>query len=182
MKKIFRQISHFFARKTLKRNLLNRRIHRETMMFQDTKEIGLLFVAHSDEDIETANKYIDKLKSEGKKVEFIGYIAIKDYQKKHKGEEKNPNYIFDNDFDFFHRPRFGSIEKFYKKEFDLLISLNYSNQFSLNYISSLSRAKLRVGKFNQSSVAAYDFMIDDKANSMESLIEQLTHYLQKIKK
>lgn len=182
MKKLYRQISHFFARRTLKRNLLNRRVHRETIMFSDAKTIGVLFVAHQETDIDTAKKYIQSLKDQGKQVEYIGLINIKDYKKNNKDQSINPNYIFANDFDFFHRPKLSAIKNFYKQNFDLLISLNYSNQFSLNYIASLSRAKLRIGKFNSNAVAAYDFMIDDKSLDMQSFIEQLNHYLQQIKK
>lgn len=182
MKKIFRSIGHFFAGRKLKRALLNRRIHRETVPFSDAKTIGVLFTAHTDEDIETALNYIDNLKSVGKEIEFIGYIAIKDYKKRNKGKEIDKRYIFDNNFDFFHRPKLGLIEKFYKNNFDLLISLNYTNQFSINYIASLSRARMRIGKFNMNTVNAYDFMLDDKGETMTSFINTLNHYLQILKK
>lgn len=182
MKKLIRRISHFFAGRKIKKDLLNRRVQRETVTFDEAKNIGVLFSAHTDADIETALKYIAELKSKLKTVEYIGYIAIKDYKKIHKNEEKDPHYIFDSDFDFFHRPKKSLIEKFYKTNFDLLISLNYTNQFSINYIASLSAAKLRVGKFSVSTVNAYDFMIDDKGDSMQSYIESLNHYLNILKK
>ncbi len=182
MKKVIRRIGHFFAGRNLKRELLNRRIQRETVTFAEAKTIGVLFTAHSDEDIETAFKYISDLEQQGKSVEYIGYIGIKDYLKRTKGQERNPHYIFDRDFDFFHRPKRGLIQKFYKSNFDLLISLNYTNQFSLNYISSLSSARMRIGKFYMGTVNAYDFMIDDKGESMTSYINQLNHYLQLLKK
>jgi hypothetical protein len=52
----------------------------------------------------------------------------------------------------------------------------------LNYISSLSSAKLRIGKFNNNAIAAFDFMIDDKGDQMHTFIDQLNHYLQQLKK
>ena len=182
MKKLYRQISHFFARRTLKRNLLNRLVPRQTVMFSDAHTIGVLFVAHAQSDIDTAHQYIQDLEKKGKQVSYIGLIDIKDYKKTHKDTSINPNYIFSNDFDFFHRPKMAAIKSFYKQNFDMLISLNYSNQFSLNYISSLSRAKLRIGKFNTNAVAAFDFMIDDKGDQMQTFIDQLNHYLQQLKK
>lgn len=182
MKKIFRSIGHFFAGRKLKRDLLIRRIHRETVPFNEAKTIGVLFTAHTDEDIETALAYINSLINNGKEVDYIGFIGIKDYKKRFKNQEKDPHYIFESDFDFFHRPKRGLIDRFYKNNFDLLISLNYTNQFSLNYISSLSSARMRIGKFNMNTVNAYDFMIDDKGDTMISYIEQLNHYLQILKK
>lgn len=182
MKKLFRRIGQFFAGRKLKRDLLNRRIQRETVPFNEAKTIGVLFTAHTDEDIATALNYIKSLTRIGKEVEFIGFIGIKDYKKRFKNQEKDPHYIFESDFDFFHRPKRGLIERFYKSNFDLLISLNYTNQFSLNYISSLSSARMRIGKFNMNTVNAYDFMIDDKGDNMISYIEQLNHYLQLLKK
>ena len=182
MKKLFRSIGHFFAGRKLKRALLNRRIHRETVTFSEAKNIGVLFTAHSYEDITTALNYIKDLEKIGKTVEYIGFIDIKDYKKKHKNEPANPHYIFESDFDFFHRPKRGLIQKFYKTPFDILISLNYTNQFSINYISSLSSARMRIGKFNINTVNAYDFMIDENGNTMQTYIEQLNHYIQIIKK
>ncbi len=182
MKKLFRRIGHFFAGRKLKRDLLNRRIHRETVPFNEAKTVGVLFTALTDEDIATALDYIDGLTKAGKTVEYIGFIGIKDYKKRFKNQEKDPHYIFESDFDFFHRPKRGLIERFYKSNFDLLISLNYTNEFSINYIASLSSARMRIGKFNISTVNAYDFMIDDKGVSMKSYIDQLNHYLQILKK
>jgi hypothetical protein len=182
MKKLIRRFGYFFAGRKLKRELLNRRVQRETVPFEEAKTIGVLFTAHTEEDISTALNYIHGLVDQGKVVEYIAYIAIKDYKKKRKGETIDERYIFENDFDFFHRPKLKAIEKFYKNNFDLLISLNYTNQFSINYISSLSRARMRVGKFNMNTTNAYDFMIDDKGESMQSYIEQLNHYLNILKK
>jgi hypothetical protein len=182
MKKLIKRLGYFFAGRKLNKELLNRRIHRETVVFSEAKNIGILFSAYTDDDIDTALQYINELKKIGKEVEYIGYIAIKDYKKKRKSQVIEANYIFESDFDFFHRPKRNLIEKFYKTDFDVLISLNYTNAFSINYISSLSRAKMRVGKFNVNNVNAYDFMIDDKGESMTSFIEQLNHYLQILKK
>ena len=182
MKKIIRRFGHFFAGRKLKKELLNRRVQRETVPFEQAKTVGVLFTAHSEEDIQTALNYVKSLTDVGKSVEYIGYIAIKDYKKKYNGQTIDARYIFESDFDFFHRPKLNAIEKFYKNNFDLLISLNYTNQFSINYISSLSRARMRIGKFNINTVNAYDFMIDDKGESMISYIEQLNHYLKILKK
>jgi hypothetical protein len=182
MKKLIKRLGYFFAGRKLNKELLNRRIHRETVVFSEANNIGVLFTAHTEEDIEIALQYINELKKIGKEVEYIGYIAIKDYKKKRKAQVIEANYIFESDFDFFHRPKRNLIEKFYKTDYDVLISLNYTNAFSINYISSLSRAKMRVGKFNINNVNAYDFMIDDKGESITSFIEQLNHYLQILKK
>lgn len=105
MKKLFRRIGQFFAGRKLKRDLLNRRIQRETVPFNEAKTIGVLFTAHTDEDIATALNYIESLTRIGKEVEFIGFIGIKDYKKRFKNQEKDPHYIFESDFDFFHRPK-----------------------------------------------------------------------------
>lgn len=182
MKKIIKKIRQFFAGRHLKRDLVNRRIKRETVSYEEAKKVGLIFTAHSEKDIQSSLEYIELLKNDGKQVEFIGYIDIKDYHKTHKNESINPHFIFAKDFDFFHRPKKSLIEKFYKEPFDLLISLNYTNEFSMNYISSLSSARLRIGKFNSNAMNAFDFMIDDKGETLETYIEQLKHYIHKLKK
>lgn len=182
MKKIIKRLGHFFARRKLKRDLLNRRVLRATVPFDEAKKIGVLFVAHQEEDLRIAHDFINDLSKKGKEVEYIGLILIKDYRKKHKDLEKDPHYIFESDFDFFHRPKRTLIDHFYKSEFDLLLSLNYTHQFSIDYISSLSRATLRVGKYHFNNVNAYDFMIDDKGTDLGNYIKQLTNYINQLKK
>ncbi len=181
MKKYFKRIAFYFGRRHLKRNLLNRRVQRETVTFAEAKHIGLLFTAHSEEDIATAHAYISELKQKGKEVDYIGLILIKDYRKKNK-ENINPHYIFESDFDIFHRPGKSMIEQFYKKDFDLLLSLNYTHAFSINYIASLSKAKLRVGKYSPNITIAYDFMINEPRTDLKSYIDTLQHYLGELKK
>jgi hypothetical protein len=181
MKRQLKKITHLFARRKLKRDLLNRRVPRETVMWSEARRVGVLFCAHTDAELQTAHEFIGELKALGKDVEYLGYIAIKDYRKKHK-EIKDPHYIFDRDFDFFHRPKRGLIEKFYKQEFDLLLSLNHTNPFSLNYIASLSRARLRTGRYHPGNVNAYDFMIDDPSGDLVHYIDTMRHYLKELKK
>lgn len=180
MNKFFKNIGFFFGKRHLKRNLINRRLERKTMSFSEAKNIGVLFVAHTDHDLQTAHQYIDELKQQGKEVSYIGLIMIKDYKRKNK-EFSHSNYIFDSDFDLFHRPKRKFILKFYKQEFDILISLNYTHQFSLNYIASLSHAKLRIGKYHINNINAYDFMIDHSGIQLEDFIKPLNHYLNQIK-
>lgn len=182
MKKLFQKVKLFFAGRKLKRALLNRRYQRETVTLEEAKRIAILFSAYNEEDIKTAEAYIQSLRNEGKEIEYIAYIGIKNYLKLHKGQAINPNYIFDRDFDFFHRPKRKFIEKFFKERFDILISLNHSNNFSINYIASLSAARMRVGKYAENAVNAYDFMIDDGGQGMAEYIDQLKHYLQKLRK
>jgi hypothetical protein len=180
MKKYWKKIGFYFARKELRRELKNRKTKRETVSFDEAKKIGVLFVANTDADIQTAYDYIEQLKTQ-KQVEYLGLITIKDYKKKNK-EVKDSAFIFGSDFNFFHHPKKSFIENFYKTDFDLLLSLNYTNNFTLNYISSLSKARLRVGKYYPNNVNAYDLMIDNKEQDMKSYIDQLQHYIHIIKK
>lgn len=74
------------------------------------------------------------------------------------------------------------VKDFIEKEFDLLIDLSLHDNFTLKYISGLSKALCRVGKFSETNAEYYDLMIDLKPSmTTDDYIGHVQHYLTVIK-
>jgi len=96
--------------------------------------------------------------------------------------------LFSNDFIFItsqdislFRKENKYINDFINQPCDIFIDLCVSECFTIDYISGLTKAGLKVGSFNRKK-KYHDLMIDVKINtSLNYLCEQVEHYLKMIK-
>jgi hypothetical protein len=87
-----------------------------------------------------------------------------------------------NELNFFYIPVSDDIESFIRKNFDVLVDMNFDNKLPLRYITSLSHAGLKAGlpDGNQSD-SALDLMIDIRRPvSVEVYLDELLRYLEMI--
>ena len=67
------------------------------------------------------------------------------------------------ELNFFYHPVSSETNTFVNKNFDVLIDLNFKKLLPLQYISSLSNARLKVGLFEpETGNTAFDLMMDIK--------------------
>jgi hypothetical protein len=72
------------------------------------------------------------------------------------------------------------INQFKDKRFDILINLYSGNNIQIEFISALSKAKLRVGPFSENP-NSYDLMIDiPDSKGIDHLIKQIDFFLNRI--
>ena len=75
------------------------------------------------------------------------------------------------------RQRLLLARAFYK-EFDILIDLTLEDVFVLQYVTGLSRSKLKVGRYSKIHENYFDLMISLKGSTtMEEYIDHVLHYL-----
>ena len=104
---------------------------------------------------------------------FVDTKKVPDYYLLRKGF----NFFSRGDLNFFFLPKNHTILDFIEKPFDMLIDLSIDGNFPLYYISSLSKAKFKIGKLFQNR-NCFDVMLDTtKNNSVEYLIEHIKHYI-----
>ena len=86
------------------------------------------------------------------------------------------DFFFLKDLNWYYKPQNYVINNFLEKDYDILINLCTSNCVPVKYLAGSSRAKFKVGKF-EDNLSVYDMMIDVKQNSLETLIKEVKHYL-----
>src|SRR5689334_19187447 len=80
-------------------------------------------------------------------------------------------------------PNTTIVRNFINENFDILINLTSHKCFPLRYITAVSKAKFRVGRFDKKNVMCYDLMIQTSDDTgIRDFIEEVENYLRQIKK
>lgn len=144
--------------------------------FETSKIVGVVFKTDTQSDFELVKRFLHFLSDQDNKVVALCFVdnkKVPDYYLLRKGF----NFFSRNDLNFFFIPKTNFIADFIEKPIDMLIDLSIDDNFPLNYISSLSNAKFKIGKF-QKERNCFDVMIDNKKdNSVETLIKHIKHYI-----
>jgi hypothetical protein len=165
---------------------LNRRVRNlkrnvKAFSIQSASSIGVVYNATNREDEEIVKKFIHYLKEERKEVFSLGYINSKDASDLVK-PHLNYAYFDKRNLSKSFVPKGSDVEKFIQKPFSILIDLNIENCFPIEYVSTLSLAKFKVGTNGFYHDAICDLVIAlEKDKKLKYLVIQLKHYLKMIK-
>lgn len=145
------------------------------------RRVGILYTLEDIPDYDKISEFVAQLQLEHKEVKALGFVKSKNLIQRFL-----PKLSFDffsrKDINWFYRPMHQTVKDFMNKEFDLLIDLSRADSFPLKYISGLSRAICRVGRFSEANSSFYDLMIDAKpAMTFDEYLSQIRHYLTVIK-
>jgi hypothetical protein len=173
---LFKSIRRKIGNSILQKRLRNRRREKSISNFETSKLIGVVFKTDSQSDFEIVKRFLHFLSELDNKVVALCFIdsnKVPDYYLLRKGY----NFFSKRDLNLFFLPKTYFILDFIEKPFDILINLCTDNSFPLTYITGLSKAKLKIGKFWEDQ-NLFDVMIDiKKDNSVNYLIEHIKHYV-----
>jgi hypothetical protein len=158
-----------------------RRVKTAFNMFE-ARTFVILFEGSRIDDVDLVKKYVNYLKEMKKKVRVIGFFNT----------EFPPDFTYSKlDYEFFSikelnwhmKPSGTFVRSFLEEEFDVLIDLNFEDHFPLTYLSTLSNAHFKVGKFSTENQQIFDLLIDTaKGKTFKYLLQQVDIYLQMINK
>ncbi len=181
---VIKNIKLALANQSLKKELQNnKRINRVNKFnFNEIKTVGILFDSSNSEDYDLVKRYVTYLREHTKKVKVLGFFSTKNI----------PTLTYSKlEYDFFSlkelnwvgKPTTHIIDNFINEEFDLLIDLNIHDHFALKYISALSKAKFKVGKYKEKDEEIYDMMIDsDNTQKLKYFLRQVDTYITMLNK
>jgi len=167
------------SRLSVKMARISRKVH--LLNFYHVKSIGIVWDASRPEDFPILSRFHQKMAEQNKDVKIFGYFPGKELPDKYtairyftcsKKDEVN----------FLYCPVHPDTESFINTEFDILIDLNFRNHFPLVYITSLSRAGLKVGLAGlKPETSPFDLMISMKNPvNIEGYLDQIIYYLEMI--
>jgi hypothetical protein len=152
------------------------RPNRTITNLKDAQNIGIIYDStEPDHDI-TITKFAEMLRNKGKKVDTMAYINDKKID--HKGDIAlfNPNAV-----NWYGIPLDDRVSAFSNKPFDLLICAVLRESKPLEYIAYMSKAKYRVGPFDEQKTYCYDLMIEmGTKTNLDYLLAQMVYFLEKI--
>ncbi len=148
---------------------------------KDAKRIGILYTLDNVPDYERVSEFVSQLQGDHKEVKALGFVKNKNLIQRFL-PKLSYDFFSSRDLTWFYKPIHRQVKDFIDKEFDLLIDLSLQDNFPLKYISGLSNALCRVGKFSEKNAEYYDLMIDLKpSTTSEEYLGQVQHYLTVIK-
>ena len=144
---------------------------------EDARRIGILYTLDEVPDYDRVSEFVSQLQGKQKEVKALGFVNNKNLIQRFL-PKLSYDFFSNRDLTWFYKPIHTQVKDFIEKEFDLLIDLSLHDNFPLKYISGLSKALLRVGKFSEENTAYYDLMIDMKPSmTSEDYLGQIQHYL-----
>lgn len=124
----------------------------------EASRIGIIYNATEYVSFEIIKNLVKDLSRDSKKISVIGYVDSKNLI---------DNYLYRKGFDFFSRndlnwylrPVSPAVEQFIREPFDLLINLSLDDHYPIRYITSMSAASFKAGRYSASD-QCLDLMID----------------------
>lgn len=150
---------------------------RKYISLMDADNIGILYDASEEENYHVVYNFVRTLIEQQKKVKALGYVnetIIPHYC--------HPRLSFDyftlKDLNWYKKPIGHFVKDFVSNEFDMVINLDVNNLNQLTYITGISAARFKVGRFNDGNKDSFDLMIDLKdPTNIEILLKEINHYL-----
>jgi hypothetical protein len=143
------------------------------------KTIGLVWDATNPEEMSVLSQFHQKMAEKNIDVKIIGYYPGKNLPDRLTAIR----YLIclkREDINITYRPFTPEAEAFANTGFDILIDINFKNIFPLRYISSLSRAGLKVGIFDkENDHSPFDIMIElNKTSDINTYLTEAIYYLE----
>ena len=124
----------------------------------DAKSIGIIYNATEYVSFEIIRNLVKDLSQDARKVAVLGYVDSKKLID-HYLYRKGFDFFSKNELNWYSRPVSPVVEEFIKEPFDLLINLSLEDYFPIRYITALSPARFKTGRFSPDDVYL-DLMID----------------------
>ena len=158
--------------KKQKKRIRNRVVHN----FNTAKRVAVVFDTTDQETFRHIREFSKFLERSGIASKVLGYVDLEEIPGDF-GLWENCQVICKRDLDYFFRPKDENILKFTDMDYDILFDLSMNDFFPLSYITVLSRAKFKVGRYKETYNDS-DFMINISGEpTVEFLIGQINNYV-----
>lgn len=148
---------------------------RSSIPYKQALTVGVLFTVEDKKKHDDIKEFIHKLEQDGKKVQVLEYLPIK---------KDNYEFLFDfftiNDISFWGKIESEKTLKFADTAFDYLFCLDTERNPMVLYLLARSKAKCRVGRFQDQEKSFFELMIDSTGGT-KNLIDSIYKYTAKVK-
>jgi hypothetical protein len=150
--------------------------------FSKVKSVGIVFSADNTVQIETVRKYMAVLNNSSKRVSAICFFQDKDFPVLDQSGLLI-DIVLLKEVDFWGVPKPSFVEGFIENKFDLLLDLDINGAFPVEYVSAMSKALFKVGRYSENNEGIFDMMIEvDSGKDVHYFIEQIDVYLKMMNK
>lgn len=171
--KIRQKCGVYFFKKSLSKLQRTKRI----VNFSEAITIGLIYDASDEAVYNKVSNFICFLQDEKKTVKALGFVNYKNLPH-YCFQKLSYDYFTLRDINWYFKPIHPRVKDFINEDFDILINVCLHECFVLSYITGLSEAKLKVGRYGEKYSGIYDFMLNvDNNISLDDYFKQIIYYL-----
>jgi hypothetical protein len=150
--------------------------------FGNVRKIGIVWDASKPLGFSHLSRFHQKMQEIGIEVMIFGYFPGKNLPDQYTAI-RYFRCIKKDEINSIYHPDSSEYRSFINTPFDILIDINFDNQFPLQCVTSLSKARFKVGLYDPASKnPASDLMIElKKPVDIDNYLSQIIHYLEMIK-
>ena len=150
--------------------------------FTNIMNIGIVWDASRPVEFVSLSRFHQKMLENKIDVKIFGYFPGKNLPDQYTAI-RYLTCVRKDELNSFYYPYSTESNAFINNPFDILIDINFDKQFPLNYVTTLSKARFKVGlSDNESSESLFDLMLEiKKPVDIDSYLTQVIHYLEMIK-
>ncbi len=169
-------LRNYFYENSIAQALNGSKTQRQLTNLADAKSIGIVYNSTNPDNDIIITKFAEELRKQNKTVEIIGYVN--DAKIDHKADIMVFNK---SNVTWAQVPNDERIKNFSSRPFDLLFAAFTEENKTLEYVARTSKAKWRVGVFNERKTDYYELMIMmDAKTDLSYFLQQATNFLNKI--
>jgi hypothetical protein len=124
----------------------------------EAKNIGIVYDATEYISFEIIRDLVKLLSNNSISISVLGYVDSKKLID-HYLYRKGFDFFCKTDLNWYYKPVSSQTERFINEPFDILINLSLEYKFPIYYISSVSKASFKTGRYSLADTSL-DFMID----------------------
>jgi hypothetical protein len=125
---------------------------------ESAQHIGIIYNATEYVSFEIIRNLVRDLAQDSRKITVLGYVDSKKLID-HYLYRKGFDFFSRNDLNWYSKPVSSVVNHFMTEPFDILINLSLEDYYPIRYITALSPATFKVGKYAPDELYL-DFMID----------------------
>jgi hypothetical protein len=148
---------------------------RSSIPYKQALTVGVLFTVEDKKKHDDIKEFIHKLEQDGKKVQVLEYLPVK---------KDNYEFMFDfftiKDISFWGKIESEKTLKFSDTPFDYLFCMDTERNPMVLYLLARSKAKCRVGRFQDQEKSFFELMIDSNGGT-KNLIDGIYKYTAQLK-
>lgn len=164
----------------LKKDLQKLRRNRKPNGFNNIKTIGILYVVPHEQDYPHIVNFVKYFQDNNKIVKALGFTNT-EYIPHYCFPKLTYDYFTKKNINWFGKPSHKFVDDFVNTEYDLLIDLQTSENFTISYIGYTSIAKFKMGMNSSSNLEHYDLMMTVQPDiELSEYLSQIIHYLTNI--
>ncbi|MBC8172570.1 MAG: hypothetical protein H7X71_01575 [Chitinophagales bacterium] len=150
---------------------------RKTIHWNNIKTIAFLVDGTNPIALRLLLNRLYDYEKQGKKVSFLGYV-----RKSPPFPDEQIKWITKKDMNWIGIPKLSHIKWFIERDFDVLVNTSLSSIRPLEFVSTYSKSKLRIGMYDERKTYCYDFMMRLlPGETVDSYLDQVEHYLKMLK-